>query len=93
LDNASRVAVPAGKRKEVSMETIATASVMPRRRLGDVKAVADRSGMSVRSVYRYADAGLMPWGVKIGSLRRWDMDEIERWIADGCKPVRKGAAR
>lgn len=75
------------------METIATGSVMPRRRLGDAKAVADCSGMSVRSVYRFADAGLMPWGVKVGALRRWDMDEIERWIADGCKPMRKGAAR
>ena len=64
-----------------------------RRRLGDAKAVADCSGMSVRSVYRFADAGLMPWGVKVGALRRWDMDEIERWIADGCKPLRKGAAR
>ena len=51
------------------------------------------SGMSWRTVIRYADAGLMPWGCKIGTLRRWDMDEIERWIADGCKPVRKGAAR
>jgi predicted DNA-binding transcriptional regulator AlpA len=44
--------------------------------------------MSWRTVYRYADAGLMPWGFKIGTLRRWDMDEIERWIANGCKPVR-----
>jgi hypothetical protein len=32
----------------------------------------------------------MPWGVKIGALRRWDMDEIERWIAGGCRPVRTG---
>jgi predicted DNA-binding transcriptional regulator AlpA len=44
--------------------------------------------MSWRTVYRYADAGLMPWGVKIGTLRRWDLDEIERWINDGCRPVR-----
>jgi predicted DNA-binding transcriptional regulator AlpA len=73
------------------MEAVAPGSVTPRRRLGDAKAVADRSGMSVRSVYRFADAGFMPWGVKVGSLRRWDMDEIERWIADGCKPLRKGA--
>jgi hypothetical protein len=42
--------------------------------------------MSWRTVYRYADAGLMPWGLKIGALRRWDLDEIERWINDGCPP-------
>jgi hypothetical protein len=30
----------------------------------------------------------MPWGVKIGTLRRWDLDELERWINDGCHPVR-----
>jgi hypothetical protein len=60
-------------------------------RLGDASAVGRRAGMSPRTVYRYADAGLMPWGVKVGHLRRWDMDLIERWIAGGCKPVgRKG---
>jgi predicted DNA-binding transcriptional regulator AlpA len=64
------------------------------RRLGGAKAVASRTGMSWRTVLRYADAGLMPWGYKIGTLRRWDMDEIERWIAGGCRPVRKpGASR
>ena len=50
-------------------------------RLGDAKQVGARTGMSWRTVYRYADAGLMPWGLKIGTLRRWDLDEIERWIS------------
>lgn len=58
------------------------------RRLGDAKQVGCRTSMSPRTVYRYADAGLMPWGLKIGHLRRWDMDEIEHWIAGGCKAVR-----
>jgi hypothetical protein len=34
-----------------------------------------------------ADCGLMPWGVKLGALRLWDLDEIERWIAGGCMPI------
>src|SRR5262245_27663785 len=59
------------------------------RRLGDAKQVGARTGMSWRTVYRYADAGLMPPGIKIGSLRRWDMDEIELWITGGCRPVRQ----
>jgi predicted DNA-binding transcriptional regulator AlpA len=43
---------------------------------------------SERTVFRFADGGLMPGGYKIGALRRWDRDEIEAWIAGGCKPVR-----
>jgi hypothetical protein len=36
-----------------------------------------------------ADRGLMPWGLKLGALRRWDLDELEAWIKAGCKPVRQ----
>jgi hypothetical protein len=35
-----------------------------------------------------ADRGLMPWGVKLGALRRWDADELEQWVNGGCKPWR-----
>jgi predicted DNA-binding transcriptional regulator AlpA len=66
-----------------------TAPVALPRRLGDAKQVGVITDMSWRTVLRYADAGLMPWGLKIGSLRRWDLDEIERWIEGGCKPVRQ----
>ena len=59
-----------------------------RRRLGDVKDVAAITKQSPRSVMRNADRGAMPLGFKIGALRRWDLDEIEAWIASGCKPVR-----
>ena len=51
-------------------------------------------GCSWRHVLRMADRGLMPYGYKLGSLRRFDLDEIQRWISGGCKPVRvagKGA--
>jgi predicted DNA-binding transcriptional regulator AlpA len=67
----------------------ATAPVALPCRLGDAKQVGAVTGMSWRTVLRYADAGIMPWGLKIGSLRRWDLDEIERWIEGGCKPVRQ----
>jgi predicted DNA-binding transcriptional regulator AlpA len=63
------------------------------RRMLDAKAVGVRLGCSWRHVLRLADRGAMPWGLKLGSLRRWDADEIERWIADGCPAVRKGAGR
>jgi hypothetical protein len=58
------------------------------RRLGDKQAVAEKFGCSWRTVLRLADAGCIPWGFKIGSLRRWDLAELDAFIADGCKPVR-----
>jgi excisionase family DNA binding protein len=59
----------------------------------DARQVADRLGCSWRTVYRHADAGLMPMGVKIGALRRWSESEIQAWIAGGCKPVRVAGGR
>jgi hypothetical protein len=61
---------------------------VPPRRLGDAKQVGSRLSCSWRHVLRMADRGLMPWGLKLGSLRRWDMEQLEEWIKDGCKPVR-----
>ncbi len=49
-------------------------------------------GASARHVYRMAEEGLMPWGVKLGALRRWRRDELDAWIAGGCKPVAKPAS-
>ena len=58
------------------------------RRMMTAKEVGTRLGMSWRTVLRHADAGLIPYGVKLGSLRRWDSYLLEEWIAAGCKPVR-----
>ena len=60
-----------------------------RRRLGDVKDVAVITKQSARSVMRNADRGAMPFGFKIGALRRWDLDDIDQWIKSGCKPIRQ----
>jgi hypothetical protein len=46
-------------------------------------------GCSWRHVLRLADQGLMPWGIKLGALRRWDSTDLERWITTGCKAVRQ----
>jgi len=62
----------------------------------DAKQVAARLGCSWRTVYRLADSGDLPFGVKLGALRRWDSVEIDQFIATGCKPIRerrKGANR
>jgi predicted DNA-binding transcriptional regulator AlpA len=68
-------------------ETAAPGAAPPRRFL-DAKQVGARLCCSWRHVLRMADRGLMPWGVKLGALRRWDADELELWIKNGCKPCR-----
>ncbi len=59
------------------------------RKLGGVRAVAEKLDCSPRHVYRMADAGRMPAPRRLASLVRWDLEEIDRWIANGCKPVRQ----
>jgi len=63
------------------------------RKLGDVKAVAAKLDCSPRHVYRLADSDRMPRPVRLGTLVRWDLDELDRWIAAGCPSCRKGAGR
>ena len=58
------------------------------RRFLDAREVGARLGCSWRHVLRMADRGAMPPGVKLGALRRWDADQLEAWIAAGCKPCR-----
>lgn len=56
----------------------------PGRMLIDVHVVAQKYGCDERSVFRWADARRIPLGVKLGSLRRWDLSEIDAHIAAGC---------
>jgi predicted DNA-binding transcriptional regulator AlpA len=65
----------------------------PLRCLIDAKEVGRVLGCSWRHVMRLADQGVLPWGYKLGALRRWDLSEIEAFIAAGCKPIRKEAGR
>jgi excisionase family DNA binding protein len=50
----------------------------------DVHSVAKLLGCSSRHVRRLADAGKMPRPVNLGALVRWNRQEIEDWIAQGC---------
>lgn len=59
----------------------------PSAALLDVRQVAAFCGCSARTVYRLADAGLMPRPHKLGALCRWSKAEIDAWIASGCPRV------
>lgn len=54
-----------------------------------VKEVAGLLKCSTRTVYRFADGGLLPRPKKLGALVRWNRAEIESWIEGGCQPVRR----
>lgn len=56
--------------------------------MGDVKAVAAKYGVDPRSVSRWADTGLIPYGAKLSAARRWNLAEIDGHIAAGCPRVR-----
>ncbi len=51
-------------------------------------AVARLLDVSVRSLWRLRSAGQVPQPVRLGGAVRWRLDEIKKWIADGC-PARQ----
>lgn len=59
----------------------------------DVRDVADMLHCSPRHVYRLSDRGGMPRPLKLGTLVRWERAAVERWIANGCPPVRTITSR
>jgi excisionase family DNA binding protein len=61
------------------------------RRLIDAKETGRLLGCSWRTVLRLADRGAIPPGYKLGALRRWDLTELDQFIAGGCKPPKATA--
>jgi len=61
------------------------------RRLIDAKETAALLGCGVRTLYSLADRGRVPFGHKLGALRRWDSAELQAFIAGGCvMPTKRG---
>ncbi len=54
----------------------------------DADDLGRRYKASSRSIFRWADRGLIPAGTRIGALRRWSRRTIEDWESRGCRPVR-----
>lgn len=64
-------------------------NVSPGRRLIGISQVCPHKvPLSKRGWLRLCDSGRAPWGRKLGARRVWDAQEIDEWIAGGCKPVR-----
>jgi excisionase family DNA binding protein len=60
----------------------------PAAALLDVQAVAALLDCSPRHVYRLSDSGRMPTPLKLGALVRWRRQDLDTWLAGGCKPIR-----
>jgi predicted DNA-binding transcriptional regulator AlpA len=85
------VSLPMSNLRVDRMSTLADAVAppSPSRRCLDADQVAERYGMSRRQVFRAADALLIPFGFRVGRLRRWDEFSISEHIAAGCPPLRR----
>lgn len=73
-------------------QSLATTSPVARR-LVTAKEAGSILGCSWRTVYRLSDSGKIPFGVKLGTLRRWDAAELESFIANGCKMPKSTTGR
>lgn len=58
------------------------------RRMGGAEMVARKYDSGKRTILRWADAGLIPFGTKLGGRRLWNLDEIDTHIAKGCPRCR-----
>lgn len=56
-----------------------------------VEGVAELLACSTRHVRRMADRGAMPQPVKIGTLVRWNRQQLDEWIRAGCPSQKKGS--
>ena len=61
--------------------------------LWSARQVAFHCGLSVRSIWRAASAGLLPPAQKIMGSTRWRADHIERWISMACPSQKEFVAR
>jgi excisionase family DNA binding protein len=57
----------------------------------DVRAVARELGCSVRHVYRLVESGAMPRPIRLGSLVRFNRQNLVEWISRGCPTIRETA--
>jgi predicted DNA-binding transcriptional regulator AlpA len=67
---------------------------------GDVDVIAADAlarllDVSTRTLWRMRSAGQLPQPVRLGGAVRWRLDEIKKWIGEGCpeKQARENDSR
>jgi len=56
----------------------------PEQRLLTIDDLAKRLCLSKRTIWRRLRDGLMLAPIEIGSTKRWDAEELDKWIQRGC---------
>lgn len=46
--------------------------------------LAERLGVSIRTLWRLRAAGKLPHPIRLGGSVRWRPEDIQAWIAAGC---------
>jgi len=59
----------------------------------DYAQAADRLNCSTRHLRRLVDAGRAPQPVRLGAIRRFNVEVFERWLSDGCQDLRRAGSR
>jgi predicted DNA-binding transcriptional regulator AlpA len=74
--------------EQLSTVMPATQTSAPGRQLLSQKALADRLDCDVRTLRRWTHLGEVPAPIMIGGAKRWDPDDVDRWLAsrqDGAR--------
>ncbi len=51
----------------------------------EVEGVAEMTGLSVRSIWRFSSSGKMPKPIAIGGkAKRWSYQELLKWVEERC---------
>ena len=53
----------------------------------DVAQAARLTGLSSRTVWRYASCGKFPSPVRVGGRRLWNRHKLVEWINSGCPQI------
>lgn len=51
----------------------------------DQKQLAEMLSISRRTVQRMISRGKLPAPIRIGKMVRWKLQDIKKWIANGCR--------
>jgi len=74
----------------MSADLTALDPIEPLLTAADLAAIAQ---VNVRTIRRWHELGQIPSGLRIGAVVRWRRSEIEAFLRDGGKPVRRGQGK
>jgi predicted DNA-binding transcriptional regulator AlpA len=56
----------------------------------DARKLAAKLQVSLRTLWRWRSSGQLIQPIRIGGVTRWNLADVEHWIAQGCLPPKQG---